>query len=350
MVVAPDARRRDRHPAAARAARDALAARRGAREVRRRRDRLGVLLDLGRVRAGARGQGRSCSPTMRCPPRRSMSSARGEAAALIRGAARRARRHRARRRVALTHDLVWARSADHGGATSAAASRSSRLHDAVRPTPERGARVDGVAPIRLHESVAQVTPPVRRDASAWRCAILKRMECHRRRRRPPALGAVRVGGAKNSALKLMAAVPAGARRHDAAQRPRHRRRRRHGGGAGAPRRAGRAHRPRAHDRRDDARPRTRRPTSWSRGCARRPACSARSSPASARRTSRCRAAATSARARSTCTSAGSRALGVEIDTEHGYIDADAPERPARRPRRRSTSRASARRRTCSWPR
>ena len=48
-------------------------------------------------------------------------------------------------------------------------------------------------------------------------------------------------------------------------------------------------------------------------CARRSSCSARCSRGSARRASRCRAAATSARARSTCTSAGSRSSASSFD-------------------------------------
>ena len=142
----------------------------------------------------------------------------------------------------------------------------------------------------------------------------------------PLTGEVRVGGAKNSALKLMAAALLAPGVSTLAQRARHRRRRaswpRCSSGLGATRRA---LRPRADDRRDRAHRRYEAPVRDGRADARvhvRARLARR--PARPRARGACPAAATSARARSTCTSAGLEALGVEIDVEHGYIDATAP--------------------------
>ena len=132
----------------------------------------------------------------------------------------------------------------------------------------------------------------------------------------PLTGTVPVGGAKNSALKLMAASLLATGRTVVDQRPRHPRRARDGPAA----RGARLHRGDL-DRRGAARPRrrqatgtlrwrstcprtsaTRRPTTWSAGCARRSACSARWWRAAAAPGWPCPAATTSARAVSTCTS------------------------------------------------
>ena len=96
---------------------------------------------------------------------------------------------------------------------------------------------------------------------------------------------------------------------------------------------------RADHRRARTRSCPRRPTSWSRRCGRRSWCSARCSPAPARRAWRCPAATTSARARSTCTCAGLESSAPTFTTRHGYIDGRAGQLvgtadPARVPERR----------------
>ena len=129
-------------------------------------------------------------------------------------------------------------------------------------------------------------------------------------RSAPAAGQVHVGGAKNSALKLMAAALLAPRAdHAAPTCPDILDIDDHGRGAaparlhgGARAHAGPAAERQVVDRRARRSSATRPTTTWSAGCAPRSACSARCWPAAARPGWRCPAATPSARAAWTCTS------------------------------------------------
>ena len=158
----------------------------------------------------------------------------------------------------------------------------------------------------------------------------------------PLAGTVHVGGAKNSALKLMAAALLAPGRSVIHNVPEHPRRRGDGAAAAPARLHGRDRLPRR--RRPDARvdrraarrstcrrsSTTRRPTSWYAACARRSPCWARSWRAAPRRAWPCPAATRSARAGWTCTSAGCRSSAPSVRIEHGQVVAEVPQRPARR--------------------
>ena len=144
-------------------------------------------------------------------------------------------------------------------------------------------------------------------------------------------GRVRVTGAKNSALKLMAAalLAAGADHHRGG--PGHPRRRDHERGAPP---AGLRRHLRAHPGRRRGRPGARRrpgaarrprpTTTWSGGCAPRSACSARWSPAAARaRVALPGGDAIGSRGLDMHIS-GLERLGATIESEHGFLVATAP--------------------------
>ena len=135
-------------------------------------------------------------------------------------------------------------------------------------------------------------------------------------------GSVRVSGAKNSALKLMAAALLAPGRTVLRNVPAHPGLPHDGRGARAPGRRrglGRRTRSRSTPRRSR---RSRPPTNWCAACAPPPPCSARCSRAPVRLGSRCPGGDEIGSRPIDLHIAGLRAMGAEIGSEHGFLVAE----------------------------
>ena len=238
--------------------------------------------------------------------------------------------------------------------------RHHRERDAARAGVGRP-RDAGV--LQHHAAARQASTPTRAPASSCSCRATSPARsptatrpastrasaaspCPRSERRRPWIASasraaassratIRISGSKNAALPLMVAALLSDKTLDAAQRAAAGRHHHHDPAAAAARRRDRARRRRERPRpRHDAHaagaarsPRRRRPTTSCARCAPRCWCWARCWRATARRASRCPAAAPSARGRSTCTSPACEAMGAEIDIDGGYIVATRAQGP-----------------------